>query len=147
MFSIEELIKNANKSPLSSKHAAALVRGHTMSFVSTNWYDDCNHDNIFTYHAEESVLNKISNCPKFNMKKLPKYTMIVIRVHKKRLAESKPCSECLNKLRDAGIRKVIYSTKEGTLCYTKTKHINGILSSGYVHREFLNKEKHGRKTV
>lgn len=139
MLAIDDLMEYANKSPLTSKHAAAIVRGHHMMFISSNFFTTYGCDDGFSFHAEEVVLNKISNYPRFNIRKLSKYTMVVIRTHKNRLVESKPCSECLRKIRNAGIKKIVYSTKEGTLCTIKTKHIISAPSSGYIYQSKLNK--------
>ena len=74
------------------------------------------------HHAEFNVIRAyIKNTDR---SKRHLYTMVVIRKNKEGiLTESKPCTFCLNMLKIAGIRKIIYSTKEGILCKSNTDDI------------------------
>lgn len=73
----------------------------------------------YTCHAEECVLNKMKN-------KLPRKTkLIVIRINNKcELIDSKPCVNCINKLKATNIKKVIYSNNEGILITEKIAFLN-----------------------
>lgn len=50
-----------------------------------------------------------------------KITIYVVRISPKGLKDSAPCVDCTNKMKQLGIKKVIYSNAEGgiTLCKLK----------------------------
>ncbi len=101
-----QLLKNiASNSPVKYKHSAALLQGNKVITVGNNKHLDIKYNNEgikISIHAE---IDCMSNCK--NVKGLD---LIVIRVNKKgELRNSKPCQECLEKLRKKGIRNVIYS--------------------------------------
>ena len=135
MILIDDLIESAKQSPLTSKHAAGIIRGRNIMFISSNYYSNLGCNGGFSHHAEEIALDKLNRyfrSADINERKLSKCVLIVIRISKGKLAESKPCSCCIEKIRLHGIKKVIYSNNEGILISTKTKHLIGNLSSGYL---------------
>ena len=74
---------------------------------------------VLARHAEENVLaryNKLLEKVDAKTYKKRKLCLLVIRINAQgELTESKPCSHCVEVLKEYGIRKVSYSTKEGTI--------------------------------
>jgi tRNA(Arg) A34 adenosine deaminase TadA len=89
-------------------------------------------------HAEISALNKYyKNNRKKKYKQIPlnKLTIVVIRIDSNgNLMNSKPCSQCISKIYNSGIKKVIYSTQDGTIITESVKNLikNTRLSSGKI---------------
>jgi hypothetical protein len=86
-------------------------------------------------HAEESAIEryfyklKDKRNKKINFNKLH---MTVIRIDDdNNLIESKPCDHCIKVMKTYGIRKVTYSTKDGTLITENVDKITSTCSSGY----------------
>jgi deoxycytidylate deaminase len=86
-------------------HAAAVVRGSRMLAANVN-EGIKTHPSAGTYrsevdkmHAEAAVLSCLPNIP-------PRATMIVVRAGG---SYSRPCKECMDRIRRAGIRTIIYS--------------------------------------
>jgi tRNA(Arg) A34 adenosine deaminase TadA len=51
--------------------------------------------------------------------------LFVVKVNQKgELTESRPCSNCVYTLKQAGIRRVYYSTSDGTVCVEKVEHMS-----------------------
>jgi deoxycytidylate deaminase len=90
---------------------------------------------VLARHAEENALEKYHSCIgiKGRKKIAPrKLHMIVIRINSVGdLTESKPCSHCVDVMRSYGIRKVTYSTKEGTFVTESLAVIISQPSVGY----------------
>lgn len=92
----------AEKSPHKTyKHAVQIVKGG--SVISYGY----NHDTI---HAEVQALNKL--WPGFARGTVV-YSMRFTRSGN--LAMAKPCDDCETALRAAGVKKVVYSNREGGL--------------------------------
>lgn len=74
---------------------------------------------VLARHAEENVLaryNKLLEKVDAKSYKKRKLCLLVIRINAQgELTESKPCSHCVEVLKEYGIRKVSYSTKEGII--------------------------------
>ena len=90
---------------------------------------------VLARHAEENALEKYrallrtSRQKKISKRKLHMY---VVRINAKgELTESKPCSHCVEVLREYGIRKITYSTREGTLITESLSKIQTQASVGY----------------
>lgn len=111
------LQKIAKKSELSHKHAAALIKDSTLYSYNFNAYVQPFYkktDQINNYfksiHAE---INVFYNFPKKYVKNLD---IIVIRINNKNiLKNSRPCNDCILKLRKLGIRKIYYSNDSGEI--------------------------------
>jgi deoxycytidylate deaminase len=56
-------------------------------------------------------------------KKLIKTDILVFRDTSTGIKNSKPCSECINTMKNMGIRRVYYSTDDGILVYEKVSEI------------------------
>lgn len=57
-------------------------------------------------------------------KKQRRIDIYVVRVNKTgKLMNSKPCAECTNAMKYAGVNKVFYSTSDGTIISEKVKYM------------------------
>lgn len=113
---LELLKKIANDSIVYYKHAAALLYNDTIySYGINKFIKEIKIDNQIYYktmHAEITVFEKL---PK---KKVRGMDILVIRVNKNlTLKNSRPCSQCIDKLSKLGIRKVFYSNEEGDIVW------------------------------
>jgi cytidine deaminase len=103
---IEYLKKIAIKSLVNSKHAAAIIKNNKLYYTTNNKFTTT----VRTIHAE---INIFYNIPKMSIKNID---IIVIRISKSyELRNSRPCNDCIDKLRKMGIRKVYYSNDEGEI--------------------------------
>ena len=114
------LKKIAANSDISYKHAAALIDNDSIyssginKFVKTIHIKSKESNEIQTHfktiHAEISVFSKM---PKRSAKGLD---ILVIRINKNfALKNSRPCNNCIDKLKKIGIRKVFYSNEDGNI--------------------------------
>ena len=82
-------------------------------------------------HSEMSVL-KLIKTELGNKRKVRKYTLWNVRWDRNGdLANSKPCLHCQQVLLQVGIRKVVYSTKEGKFNKRRLDRLHCELSSGF----------------
>lgn len=90
---------------------------------------------ILARHAEENALDKYESSIGVRGRKAVakrKLVMYCIRINRAGdLAESKPCSHCVEVMKEYGIRKVVYSTKGGTLVTELLSTIESEPSVGY----------------
>jgi deoxycytidylate deaminase len=110
---IQKLRKIAQNSPLQHKHSACLIKGNKMITMGYNKYiKESIINNIlvkFAIHAEIDALCKID-------KKLIKgHDILIIRISRSHLKNSRPCNSCIEKLKSRGIRKVYYSNECGNI--------------------------------
>jgi deoxycytidylate deaminase len=115
-FTIETLIKVAQQSDISYKHSAGLIYDDKIHSISVNKFVPFKkYKGIQLYrtiHAELSIFEKI---PKRVVKGMD---IIVIRINKKlQLRNSRPCKDCIDELKQIGIRKVYYSNDNGDIVY------------------------------
>lgn len=94
-------------------------------------------------HAEENALKRFLHSKNHDKHKIRRcnYSLLVIRYnYDGELRSSKPCVMCLKKIKEAGIKKVYYSTDEGDIvcersCTMETDHLSvlyqSILSGNY----------------
>lgn len=84
-----------------------------------------------SYHAEESAIFKFLSHRKFYKKNsLKNLKIVIIRINdNNKLIDSKPCTNCVNKINSLGIKKIIYSTSENS--------IQNIKINNLVHRPSL----------
>jgi tRNA(Arg) A34 adenosine deaminase TadA len=104
---IRSAIKAARKSTHASfLHGAILMKGSNIK----GW-----GSNRGPMHAEVSALSGVWPSERKGC------TLISVRITKGHgvLANAKPCADCEKVLREAGIKKVIYSTSERTLAEMK----------------------------
>jgi hypothetical protein len=109
---IRLLKKIAIESIVYYKHAAALISGDTIYSSGANKFikEIKINDQIYykTMHAEITVFERL---PK---KKVRGMDILVIRINKNlALRNSRPCTQCIEKLSKLGIRKVYYSNEDG----------------------------------
>lgn len=74
-------------------------------------------------HAEEAVLNKITKRKHLHGR------LFILRVTtdnkgKIKFTNSKPCSECVKKIKASGIKKIAYSNDFGEIVYEKTSNLS-----------------------
>jgi deoxycytidylate deaminase len=81
-------------------HAAIILKGGKIISAESN---------TDTMHAEVMSINRAWKS------KLNGTTMVVVRIRRDNggLGMSKPCNKCLKKIKDSGIKKVIYSVNGG----------------------------------
>lgn len=105
---LEQAKKVASTSSVREKHGAVAVRGGRVVGVGVNSYQ--NDHNLFdilpfnrTTHAEQACLRAIGE----NARGAVMYVARVNRDGEEKM--SKPCSMCQKALREAGVRKVVYT--------------------------------------
>jgi deoxycytidylate deaminase len=110
---INLLKKIATHSSLQHQHSACLIkRGEILSFgynkyIKKNFIE--NTSIKYTIHAEVDALCKIPN------KSIKGMDILIIRIGKNKLKNSRPCNSCIDKLSRYGIRKVYYSNEAGDI--------------------------------
>jgi deoxycytidylate deaminase len=101
---ISYLVKLSEYSPIKvHKHACALIKGGKIIQSSVNTIS-----NRFIGHAEQMTLYKYNK-----QRDLKNCILVVIRVSKTQICDSKPCHNCLKYIRERGIKKILYSTNDG----------------------------------
>ena len=111
---LPDLIKQASKSTVSYKHAASIVRGKDIFAIQQNYHDL--KKNTFI-HAEISAIRSLRNSAK-------NFDVIVIRLNKKSLGNSRPCKNCLSALKKIGVRRVYYSITGGDILCENVENMN-----------------------
>lgn len=90
---------------------------------------------VLARHAEENALKKYHDSIGIRGRKkiaIRKLHMVVVRINSDdEIVESKPCSHCVEVMKSYGIRKVTYSTKDGTLTTESLSLIISHPSVGY----------------
>lgn len=112
---LELLTKLASDSIIYYKHAAALLCGTNLYSLGINKFvgEFKDKDNKVHYKTVHAEINVFKNFPKKNVKGMD---ILVIRINKKFvLKNSRPCNQCIDKLRKIGIRRVYYSNDEGSI--------------------------------
>lgn len=111
------------------KHAAALIKGRKAIGYGYNRYDRCKSQvalGSFSTHAEIDVL-RLFRAKRYRSIRR-NCQLIVVKLSKRGgFGESKPCLSCLRALKQAGITKIHYTTKDGKIV---TQHIDQIKSYG-----------------
>lgn len=90
---------------------------------------------IFAKHAEENVLQKFCRSKYRRMYRPKQLTLIVIRINRYNIIDSKPCSNCVKIMRQFGLRRVIYSYSDGSLITESLNNIETSPSKGYSAKE------------
>jgi deoxycytidylate deaminase len=155
---LKKMINIAKKSTMKSKHAACLIFKGKILSMSFNFINkkikhndflnlrnqtfnkNNKNKNIFlSFHAEEKAIRDFLRFEKKRYRSISKnLILIVIRIDKKNnLVDSKPCTHCVEVMKNLGIKKVIYSQKDGSLTMERLSKINSIPSSGYKSIEKL----------
>lgn len=134
-----QLAKNeAMKSDMKYKHGCIIAKGNQIYSVAYNHH--CNHDYMYAIHSEDNAIQKFLK--KRKEKTIYNSTMYIVRVTKDgEYRNSKPCKNCLEKIKEYKLRKIIYTTDEYSYCeeFVKdaiTEHIS------YGNRHYINYEQH-----
>jgi len=99
----------ANSEHQSFKHGAVLVKNGKILSEGVNRYTTEAHgQRVHSIHAEENALRG-------NKKEAIGSTMYIARIASYGPAMSKPCFRCQMLLKNAGVRKVIYTSRDGEL--------------------------------
>ena len=119
---LESLKKTAMKSSVNNRHSAALIKKDTVLNSSYNKFikqvlirkDNCTSIHYLTIHAEVNAI-----CSYYDKKSVRGMDLIVIRINNygTKLKNSRPCNDCIIKLRKLGIRKVYYSDEKGEIVF------------------------------
>ena len=112
MDNIDFLKKMALNSPMLQKHASCLLKGDSPTNFGVNKYFKVKGIDtkpmFLSIHAEVDVM---SSC-----KYVKGFDILVIRVNKNGdLKNSRPCNNCIDKMKTKGIRKIYWSTDEQTI--------------------------------
>jgi hypothetical protein len=113
---LKVLINKAESSIVNNQLAACIVKsGKIIGIPRCNAY----------YHAEASVLNDLKIKKTLN-KKNKNYDIFVIRRNKNgTTSNARPCNDCLNLMKENGIRKVYYSVDNNIII---NENINDMIS-------------------
>ena len=115
---MNDLIKTAMKSTVNNKHSAMLIKNDTIYKSEYNKFikEITIRKNNNTYIHHLTVHAEIHACH-YNKKNAKGMDIIVIRIDKMgtKLKNSRPCNNCIRKLRKLGIRKVFYSNENGNI--------------------------------
>ena len=110
---IDSLKKIAQNSSLQHKHGACLIKsGKVFSFGYNKYIKKIFIENktiMYTIHAEVDALCKVPN------KSAKGMDILIIRIGKNKLKNSRPCNSCIDKLSRYGIIKVYYSNEDGDI--------------------------------
>jgi deoxycytidylate deaminase len=134
---LKECAKTSNV--VSSKHASALIFSKNNYLMYSNIHRSYIDGNVInTLHAEANCLQKLlklRNKNKCLSNNSVCKTIIVIKLaNGNTLGNSKPCINCLNKLKKLNIKRIFYSDKNGNIVGEKIKNmISGIITEGDKH--------------
>lgn len=121
-ITLTQLFKSCKKTDMKYKLSAGIMVGNHIVPNSVS----CNSDRTFIHgelfhskHAEHGALLYLKN------KKVKKnIKLIVIRIDSiGRLVNSTPCENCIYRIRNAGITKIIYVNENNVLIEDKINHI------------------------
>ena len=104
---IELAVEQAQKATGPFRHGCAILNGKKLLSKGHNHVR--RHVGTLSIHAELDALWKIYDSDLYDNKRA-----VVVRVNGSgRLANSRPCSICMNALRQHGVHTVVYSTVHG----------------------------------
>ena len=84
-----------------------------------------------------SVVKKVGTAYKKFQRKIKSITLVVIRMDRNgSMCDSKPCVDCLNSIRNLGIRKMYYSNENGKIEFKRTRDIHSTRQTGCRQRYF-----------
>lgn len=119
---LDNLKKTAMKSSVNSRHSAALIKKNIVlkstsacnKFIKQVCVREDSNMNYLTIHAEVNTI-----CSYYDKKNIRGMDIIVIRINEcgTKLKNSRPCNDCIIKLRKLGIRKVYYSDEIGEIVF------------------------------
>lgn len=116
---MNDLIKTAMKSTVNNKHSAVLIKNDIIYKSAYNKFIKeitiKKNNNTYTHHlTRHAEINAL-----YNNKNIKGMDIIVIRIDKMgtKLKNSRPCDNCILKMRKLGIRKVFYSNEKGNIVF------------------------------
>lgn len=146
-----ELCSVAKKSHLDNKLAAVIIKNGKM--IAPPSYNTQRNKNILdgSLHAETNAIVKyfgnnvkITNSI-YSLKdknKIERISIFVIRINKNNeICNARPCYNCLNVMKNFGIRKVYYSVPNKIICENVRSMISIQSSSLTIHTEKMNGNK------
>jgi deoxycytidylate deaminase len=117
-YILDNLKKTAMKSSVNNRHSAALIKKDVILNLSYNKFikqiKHCKSIHYLTIHAEVNAI-----CSYYDKKNVRGMNIIVIRIDNYgiKLKNSRPCNDCIIKLRKFGISKVYYSNEKGDIVF------------------------------
>lgn len=105
---LDQAMRVAETSTCRKRHGAVVVRGGSVLSVGVNRYRTDKDYNFIppgdiSYHAEEAALRALGGSAKGG-------TIYVARLSAgSKPAMSKPCDNCMKLIKDAGIKKIVYT--------------------------------------
>ena len=148
---------NAERSDLNIKHGAVLSKGSKPIFNGMNTSRTKSLKKIyFCEHAEVNVVRQFVNRmsrkkgKKWTKRNIGKFIVWVVRVNAQceksdhfKVTESKPCQNCIDQLRQIGIKRIGYSDSDGNILVKKIETLSGILSGAQMsYRQQFNSVYH-----
>jgi deoxycytidylate deaminase len=133
---------NAERSELKIKHGSVLSKGSKPIFNGMNTSRTKSLKKIyFCEHAEVNVVRQFINRmsrkkgKKWTKRNIGKFIVWVVRINSKcensdhfKVTESKPCQNCIDELKQIGIKRIGYSNIDGNIIVKKIDTLTGILS-------------------
>ena len=118
--------ESVNSTCKKHKHSAAIFDKNNIFSIGFNHY--INGD-LMTLHAE---IHAISRLPRDLI--YGKWIMVIRVNTKSELKNSRPCNECIDKLKKKGIKKVFYSNDDGKII------IEIVNDMKYIHTSYRNRK-------
>jgi tRNA(Arg) A34 adenosine deaminase TadA len=113
------LIRTASKSTHGKFFHAAQVQvgGRTLSVGYNKGLGGPDREGMWTVHAEVMAIRRAL----YYRESLKGTTVVSIRVTRQgRLANARPCAACMKAIINAGVKRIIFSTSQGTLEEVRT---------------------------
>lgn len=117
---ISHASKVAQKSECNFQHGAVIVRAG--SVLAAGYNNDRAHPSwgggpFDAIHAEAAAIRmaRSKGCS------LEGATLYVVRYHESGMRMSRPCPDCMDKIREAGIKKIVYSDRDGDIKHEKVR--------------------------
>lgn len=142
-----ELAKEyAINSVCSYKHAAIIISGGKIKGIGVNHYRTYHKGviNSLTTHAEADCIYRMDHGEEFyknRNREQNRYIVIVVRVNKEgNLCDSEPCSNCISIMCQNGVKRVYYSTADGSIKMDHPRNLNGYITSAQ-KRNYVDRRK------
>ena len=140
---LESLFKSCNKTDMKFKLSAGLIIGKNIvrESISCNSDRTIIHGEIFhSKHAEHGACLYLKN-----KKKRSNVKLIVIRISALgKLVNSTPCENCIRRIKEAGIKKIIYVNDKDELVEEKLSQIKYIPLAKKTVSDWFTAVKHNK---
>ena len=126
---VEHACNHAKKSVMTHKHACIIFKHNKIVSIALNDY--CNSKYYFKFSSPYSLHAEIK-AVMCSSKDISGYSLLVVRVNNRgELLNSKPCMLCTQYLKNTQLKKIYYSTDEGSIeCVKKNQLESEHLSFG-----------------